>query len=50
MKKRKEKDDIQLLKQIRVDWGTIKPYTRKFKSKKDYNRKDKSYLKTLDNE
>lgn len=47
---KKQKDNIQLLKQIRNDWGVTKPYTRKFKSKKDYNRKDKSYLKTLDNE
>lgn len=27
----------------RRSWGQVKPFTRPFKSKKDYNRKDKSW-------
>ena len=42
---KQKKSNIELCKQIRNDWGMVKPYTRKFKSKKDYNRKDKSYLR-----
>jgi hypothetical protein len=28
---------------VRRTWGNIKPVTKTFKSKKDYNRKDKSW-------
>ena len=30
---------------VRRDWGEVKPFTRTFKSKHDYNRKDKSWMK-----
>ena len=30
---------------IRRTWGELKPVSRPFKSKKDYNRKDKSWKK-----
>lgn len=45
---KKKKSNLELSKQIRNDWGMVKPYTVKFKSKKDYNRKDKSWLKDYD--
>ena len=32
----------------RRSWGEVKPFTRPFKSKKDYNRKDKSWKKVED--
>ena len=33
--------DIQL--SVRRSWGNCKPMTKVFKSKRDYNRKDKSW-------
>jgi RNase P/RNase MRP subunit POP5 len=29
----------------RRTWGSVKPATKAFKSKRDYNRKDKSWMK-----
>lgn len=29
----------------RRSWGNVKPCTKAFKSKRDYNRKDKSWIK-----
>jgi hypothetical protein len=35
----------QLALKVRRDWGSVKPGTKVMKSKKDYNRKDKSWMK-----
>lgn len=39
-------DEIHL--GTRKTWGQLKPYSRTFKSKKDYNRRDKSWKKDMD--
>jgi hypothetical protein len=36
-------NEIQL--SVRRTWGNCKPMTKVFKSKRDYNRKDKSWMK-----
>lgn len=36
-------NDIAL--NTRKSWGNVKPAARAFKSKRDYNRKDKSWMK-----
>ena len=33
----------EIVLNTRRSWGQVKPFTRPFKSKKDYNRKDKSW-------
>lgn len=34
-----------IMKSIRRTWGDVKPSTKVFKSKKTYNRKNKSWIK-----
>lgn len=33
---------------VRRDWGNVKPFSKAFKSKKDYNRKDKSWKRMVE--
>ena len=43
MKKTINLNDLAL--NTRRSWGNVKPGTKAFKSKRDYNRKDKSWMK-----
>jgi hypothetical protein len=35
----------EIMKSVRRTWGDVKPVTKVFKSKKAYNRRDKSWMK-----
>lgn len=37
--------NYEILKSVRKTWGNVKPTTKIFKSKKAYNRHDKSWMK-----
>ena len=46
MKNGKTKIDVnQIALSMRKSWGNCNPVTKVYKSKRDYNRKDKSWMK-----
>lgn len=41
MERKISDEQLRALKKIRGDWGEVKPYTRIFKDRKKYSRKQK---------